>query len=197
MAARTLLDVGDRLRREEIPADDVIVLPEGGELEPKAVRPVLLAFARMRRHERKIARLYEGLHDKRRSAASRQRSLGAVEAERAAIQKVVADMPLKPALIDELVAMVRRQCQRLEHLGTESRRGRTATASRDLRTLQQDVGLPRRQLQALLKNPGIIRNQQKILAAINNAKQFLEVREEFGSFDHYIWRFVGGKPIVH
>jgi len=54
-----------------------------------------------------------------------------------------------------------------------------------------------RQLQALLKNPGIIRNQQKILAAINNAKQFLEVREEFGSFDHYIWRFVGGKPIVH
>src|SRR5438552_15774005 len=87
MAVRTLLDVGDRLRREEIPADDVIVLPEGGELEPKAVRPVLLAFARMRRAERKIARLYEGLHDKRRSAASRQRSLGAVEAERAAIQQ--------------------------------------------------------------------------------------------------------------
>src|SRR5439155_7876610 len=147
MAVRTLLDVGDRLRREEIPADDVIVLPEGGELEPKAVRPVLLAFARMRRHERKIARLYEGLHDKRRSAASRQRSLGAVEAERAAIQKVVADMPLKPALIDELVAMVRRQCQRLEHLGAESRRGRTAPASRHLRTLAQDVGLPRRHRQ--------------------------------------------------
>jgi RNA polymerase primary sigma factor len=150
MAVRTLLDVGDRLRREEIPADDVIVLPEGGELEPKAVRPVLLAFARIRRHDRKIARLYEGLHDRRRSAASRQRSLAAVEAERSAIQKVVADMPLKPALIDELVGMVRRQCQRLEHLGAESRRGRTATASRDLRTLQQDVGLPRRQLQALL-----------------------------------------------
>jgi RNA polymerase primary sigma factor len=150
MAVRTLLDVGDRLRREEIPADDVIVLPEGGELEPKAVRPVLLAFARIRRHDRKIARLYEGLHDKRRSAASRQRSLAAVEAERSAIQKVVADMPLKPALIDELVGMVRRQCQRLEHLGAQSRRSRTATASRDLRTLQQDVGLPRRQLQALL-----------------------------------------------
>src|SRR5436189_3313327 len=108
MAVRTLLDVGDRLRREEIPADDVIVLPEGGELEPKAVRPVLLAFARIRRHDRKIARLYEGLHDKRRSAASRQRSLAAVEAERTAVQKVVAEMPLKPALIDELVGMVRR-----------------------------------------------------------------------------------------
>src|SRR5205809_4697914 len=79
MAVRTLLDVGDRLRREEIPADDVIVLPEGGELEPKAVRPVLLAFARIRRHDRKVARLHEGLHDRRRSAASRQRSLAAVE----------------------------------------------------------------------------------------------------------------------
>jgi DNA-3-methyladenine glycosylase I len=54
-----------------------------------------------------------------------------------------------------------------------------------------------RQLQTLLKNPGIIRNQQKILAAINNAKRFLEVQEQFGTFDSYIWRFVGGKPIVH
>ena len=54
-----------------------------------------------------------------------------------------------------------------------------------------------RQLQALLKNPGIIRNQQKITAAINNAQRFLEVQEEFGSFDAYIWRFVGGNPIVH
>ena len=55
----------------------------------------------------------------------------------------------------------------------------------------------RRQLESLLKNPGIIRNEQKLLAAINNAKRFLEVQKEFGSFDHYIWCFVGGKPIVH
>src|SRR5436190_14693151 len=144
MAVRALADVGDRLRREEIPADEVMVLPEGGELEPKVVRPVLLAFARIRRHDRKIARLYEGLHDKRRSASSRQRLLGAVETERAAIQKVVADMPLKPALIDEVVAAVRRQCQRLEQLSVESRRGRTATVSCDLCNLQQVLGLPRR-----------------------------------------------------
>jgi len=55
----------------------------------------------------------------------------------------------------------------------------------------------KRELELLLKNPGIIRNQQKILAAINNAQRFLEVQAEFGSFDAYIWRFVGGKPIVH
>lgn len=49
----------------------------------------------------------------------------------------------------------------------------------------------------LLANPGIIRNRSKILASINNAQRFLEVREEFGSFDAYIWRFVDGRPIVN
>jgi DNA-3-methyladenine glycosylase I len=53
------------------------------------------------------------------------------------------------------------------------------------------------QVGALLKNTGIIRNKAKILAAIHNARKFIEVREEFGSFDHYIWRFVGGRPIAH
>lgn len=52
-----------------------------------------------------------------------------------------------------------------------------------------------RSVQRLLANPGIIRNRQKILAAIDNARAFLEVQEEFGSFDAFIWRFVGGRPI--
>jgi DNA-3-methyladenine glycosylase I len=55
----------------------------------------------------------------------------------------------------------------------------------------------RRQVRLLIKNPEIIRNEQKILAAINNAKCFLNVKEEFGSFNQYIWRFVNGRPIVH
>jgi DNA-3-methyladenine glycosylase I len=47
----------------------------------------------------------------------------------------------------------------------------------------------------LLANEGIIRNRQKIEAAVVNARAFLAVREEFGSFDRYIWRFVEGKPV--
>jgi len=54
-----------------------------------------------------------------------------------------------------------------------------------------------RQIESLMKNAGIIRNRAKILAAVSNAEKFLAVEEEFGSFDRYIWRFVGGKPIVH
>jgi DNA-3-methyladenine glycosylase I len=52
-------------------------------------------------------------------------------------------------------------------------------------------------LQKLLLDPGIIRNKLKVRAAVNNAKRFLEIQKEFGSFDAYIWRFVNGKPIVN
>jgi DNA-3-methyladenine glycosylase I len=52
-------------------------------------------------------------------------------------------------------------------------------------------------LAALLANPGIIRNRLKIAAAVRNAKAFLAVQEEFGSFDRYIWRFVEGRPIIN
>jgi DNA-3-methyladenine glycosylase I len=49
----------------------------------------------------------------------------------------------------------------------------------------------------LLANPGLIRNRLKIASAVRNARAFLAVQEEFGSFDRYIWRFVDGSPIVH
>ncbi len=54
-----------------------------------------------------------------------------------------------------------------------------------------------RRVQKLLANPGIVRNRLKVAAAIQNAKAFLEVQKEFGSFDRYIWSFVGGKPKVN
>jgi DNA-3-methyladenine glycosylase I len=48
---------------------------------------------------------------------------------------------------------------------------------------------------ALLANAGIVRNRLKIGAAVRNAQAFLKVAKEFGSFDRYIWAFVGGKPL--
>src|SRR4030042_5748957 len=54
-----------------------------------------------------------------------------------------------------------------------------------------------RKIEKLLKDPGIIRNKLKINATVTNAKEFLKVQKEFGSFDKYIWQFVGGKPIVN
>ena len=54
-----------------------------------------------------------------------------------------------------------------------------------------------KKVKELLQNPGIIRNRLKVAAAITNAIAFLEVKEEFGSFDKFIWQFAGGKPIVN
>jgi DNA-3-methyladenine glycosylase I len=54
-----------------------------------------------------------------------------------------------------------------------------------------------RKITKLLADPGIVRNKLKIAAAVENAKAFLRVQQEFGSFDKYIWQFVGGKPKVN
>lgn len=51
-----------------------------------------------------------------------------------------------------------------------------------------------KKIDRLLANPGIIRNRLKIAAAIENAKSFLAVQKEFGSFNNYVWRFVDGRP---
>ena len=52
-----------------------------------------------------------------------------------------------------------------------------------------------RRLRALLNNPGLVRNRLKIASTVRNAQAFLRVQEEFGSFDKYVWQFVGGKPM--
>src|SRR5713101_9972363 len=127
MAVSALLEVGDRLRHEGIAADDVIVLPGGGEIDTAEVRPVLQSFARIRRLEREIVRLRESLRDKRRSAATKSNYAKWIAANREAIQKVVAGMPLKPALINDLVAEIRHHCERTAWLVEEGRRGRTAS----------------------------------------------------------------------
>ena len=54
-----------------------------------------------------------------------------------------------------------------------------------------------RDIKRLLNDAGIVRNRLKIESSINNAQRFLEVQQEFGSFDAYLWSFVGGSPIVN
>lgn len=54
-----------------------------------------------------------------------------------------------------------------------------------------------KKVESLMQDEGIIRNRLKIHAAINNAKHFITIQKEFGSFDKYIWQFVNAKPIVN
>jgi RNA polymerase primary sigma factor len=145
MAVEALLDIGDRLRRGEIPADDVIVLPEGGELDARELKPVLLAFGRLRRLERKIARLEATAGRTKRAARAE-----AIAASGEKIQKIVAEMSLKPALVDELVARVRRHAERIDELARQRARARTPAPARELRELERAAGMPRRQLAVVL-----------------------------------------------
>src|SRR5260221_9515004 len=57
------------------------------------------------------------------------------------------------------------------------------------------ANMPAEELEALLQNPGVIRNRLKIFGARQNAKVFLQIAQEFGSFDRYLWSFVNGNPI--
>jgi DNA-3-methyladenine glycosylase I len=54
-----------------------------------------------------------------------------------------------------------------------------------------------RTVETLMQDASIVRNRQKIEAAVGNARHFLELQAEFGSFDSYVWRFVGGKPRIN
>ena len=141
LAVRALGEVGDRLRRGDIGADEVIVLAEGGELDAREIRPVLRAFARIRRIERKLERLGPGSRTRRAKVAA---------ALLEAVQKTVAGMPLKPALIDEIVGRIRRHAERVHALAAQTARHGTASGRRELAALEAEVGLPRRPLAMLL-----------------------------------------------
>jgi DNA-3-methyladenine glycosylase I len=62
---------------------------------------------------------------------------------------------------------------------------------------QRIAAYDRRKLAQLLRNPGIVRNRLKIASAVQNARSFLRVQEKHGSFDEYIWQFIGGSPRVN
>ena len=132
----------DRLRREEIPLDDVILLPEGGEPKPDEVRPMLAAVARVRRLQGEIERLDTALHSKkRRSAVTRANYHKWIAQNRAAIQTLMERLPLKPALVDEIVAEVRQHVKRME----------SARGGRELRELERQAGLTRRSMLGALR----------------------------------------------
>ncbi|MDP4010471.1 MAG: DNA-3-methyladenine glycosylase I [Candidatus Spechtbacteria bacterium] len=64
-------------------------------------------------------------------------------------------------------------------------------------SVKKVAGFTASDIARLLEDVGIIRNRAKIQAAVNNAKRFIEVQKEFGSFGKYAWQFVNGKPVIH
>jgi RNA polymerase primary sigma factor len=161
IAARHLLALADQIRHGEVPLDDVILLPEGGEPAPDEVRPLMAAFGRIRRLDREVERLLTALQDKRRSASTRANYHKWIAQNRAAIQDVVEKVPLKPALVDELVADIRRRAEKMRDL-------RSGKALRDLEAM---VGLARKPLLAVIseieRHDRVVRQAKKELMEAN------------------------------
>jgi len=111
-AVRALLDLADRVRRQQVPVEALILLPEGGEPSADEVKPLLTAFARIRRLERETARLDASLRDRRRSKSTRATYRRWIAHNREQIQRIVGGLPLKPSVADNLVAELRKHTAR-------------------------------------------------------------------------------------
>ncbi len=162
LASAKLLALVDRVRRDGLPLDEVILLPEGGEPSPDEVKPMLAAFARIRRLEREIERLQVALGDKRRrSKTTRANYHKWIAQNRSAIQGVLEGLPLKPALVDETVREVRALSKRMAE--TKNRRELTA--------LEAKAGLARKPLLAALReverHDRVVRQAKKELMEAN------------------------------
>src|SRR5581483_11714367 len=159
-ATAKLLALVDRVRHDEVPLDDVILLPEGGEPTPSEVRSSLAAFARIRRLEREIERLQAALTDKRRSKTTRANYTKWIAQNRASIQSVLENLPLKPALVDQLVADIRELAKSMEGKGRS-----------ELRHIEEKAGIPRKALLASLaeieEHDRVVRQAKKELMEAN------------------------------
>ncbi len=143
LAVTRLLALVDQVRHEEIALDEVILLPEGGEPEPDEVRPMLAAFARIRRLAREIEKIEATLSARKaRSKTTRANYHKWIVQNRAAIQGLLERLPLKPALVDQIVGEVRAHASRMGAL----------RPGKDLRTLESEAGMGRRPLLAALKD---------------------------------------------
>jgi RNA polymerase primary sigma factor len=161
MIVAKLLTLVDRLRHGEMQADDLILLPEGGDLDPEEMKPILSTFNRIRRLEREIERLQEHLAHKRRGKTSRANYQQWIARNREAIQGHVEELPLKPVLLDELVADIRSGADRMRALP----RGKALTE------LERQVGLNRRALFMTLRqieqHDRVVRQAKKELMEAN------------------------------
>jgi RNA polymerase primary sigma factor len=138
-AVQTLVALADRIRAKGDPAAELILLPEGGELREEHVTPVLAAFARIRRRRGVIEKLREQLNNPRCGVKTRRKLEDQLERARKALASDLSAQPIRPSLVDDVVAELR-ELERT-FLGVEElqRPERTERA----RTLETRAGLPR------------------------------------------------------
>jgi RNA polymerase primary sigma factor len=158
-ARQTLLSLADAVRRRAVPAAELILLPDGGELRPEKIDPILRAFARVRRLEREIEAYRKRIANHRSTAATRARSRQEMERLQEAMRATLRDLPIRPSVVDDVVGELRKLDQQFEELErmpagpgrTEKVRALGSRAGLSRRTFRQRFARVREKEQALLE----------------------------------------------
>ncbi len=141
-ALQTLVALEESVKRGSAPAAELILLPDGGELVPEKIEPVLKAFGRVRRQQRRINDWRHRTEDHRSTAATRADARAEIADAYEDIGSTIRELPIRPSVIDSILDQLKRldgEFERLAHdkTGRESARAR--------RALEAQVGLSRRQ----------------------------------------------------
>lgn len=139
-ARQTLLSLADAVRDHAVPAAELILLPDGGELKPERIDPVLRAFARVRRLERLVEAHRERIANHRSTAASRARFRQAIEPLQEAMRTSLREQPIRPSVVDDVVAELRGLDQQFEEV---ERIAPSPARTEQVRALESRAGLLR------------------------------------------------------
>jgi RNA polymerase primary sigma factor len=138
VALESLLNLAERVRKGETPTAELILFPDGGELQPDRVAPVLRAFARLRRLSRCVYRLRRQADNTSLGAGRRARQKEECARALRTIESILAIQPVRPALVDQIVGELRRLSERLSE--AERQRQRTGKADH-VRAVETEIGL--------------------------------------------------------
>ena len=145
-AIQTLVSLADRIRTKGDPAAELILLPEGGELKEAHITPVMAAFARIKRRRNVIDKLQEQIANPRCGVKARRKFEEQLDRGRKAIAADLAAQPIRPSLIDDVVAELKEINQRFNELERLPRSER----AEQCRQLEIRAGLPRQEFQKRL-----------------------------------------------
>jgi len=137
----TIAALADTVRRGDAPAAELILLPDGGELKPDKIAPVLDAFAKIRRIERRVADSKQHCEDRRSTTASRRRYRDIAERSEQSIAGILRGLPIRPSVVDDVVTELRRID---EEIDATDRHESPAVRRERRRALEVRTGLPRR-----------------------------------------------------
>jgi RNA polymerase primary sigma factor len=140
-ALQTLVDLAAAVKHGEAPAAELILLPDGGELKPEKIEPVLQAFAKIRRLQGRIRGWQGQCEDRRSTVSTRAAYRKEIARTTEEIGAVLRSLPIRPSVVDDVVAELRTLDSQFED-ATVASAGKSAVEAR--RALEAKVGLPHR-----------------------------------------------------